>query len=296
MEYKTRSFEMKRYTELYKELYNVIYPIDNKKFKERRLSNFVAMRGNRYNEKMGKDNIVRFMVVGRAVNGWGESMNTESADTYASQAVELFEQMNRFTSKTEWNMQNGEIDPYSEYEKLDENGNPEYNENGEKIVTQYHLKNSPFWRSALEIYKGLSSNELHEHSDWYEDIVWNNIYKVAPLKEGNPSTNLIYAQAKTCVKLLREEIRLLQPTHVLLVIDKSWISWTSRNKVMFDFMEAFEGYKCHCHSVLKDQKKEIVQSAFMVNDCKILVTCRPETTSRDDYKNAVIDAFNKFDN
>jgi len=283
---------MEKHTELYKELYNAIYPTHDKKFKERHLSNFVAMRGSRYDEKIGMDNVVRLMVVGRAVNGWGESMNTESADTYANEATTLFESSDRF--QIEWKMKNGESDPYSEYVELDEDGAPRYNENGEKIIKQYHLSKSPFWSSALEIYKEISSNEPHEHTDWYEDIVWNNIYKVAPLKEGNPSTNLIYAQANICVELLKEEIRLLKPTHVLLVIDKSWISWISRNKVMFDFMDAFEGYKCYCHSVLKDQNKAIVQCAFMVNDCKILVTCRPETISRDDYKKAVINAFNEF--
>lgn len=284
---------MEKYTELYKELHRAIYPIDNKKFKEKHLSNFVAMRGSRYDEKIGKPNVIRFMVVGRAVNGWGKSIYTESADIYAEEATTLFKNCDRF--QTEWNMKNGESAPYSKYEELDEDGNPRYNESGEKIIKQYYFSKSPFWSSALEIYKELSSNEPHENTDLYEDIVWNNIYKVAPLKEGNPSTNLIYAQAKICVKLLREEIRLLQPTHVLLVIDKSWISWTSRNKVMFDFMEAFEGYKCHCHSLLTDQNKAIVQCALSVDNCKILVTCRPETISRNAYKDAVINAFNGFD-
>ena len=236
------------------------------------------MRGSRYDEKIGKPNVIRFMVVGRAVNGWGKSINTESPDTYANEATTLFEATDRFT--TEWKMQNSESDPYSEY--TDKNGK----------TKKYYLSKSPFWSATRNVWYQLSGEKK---SDWYEDIVWNNMYKIAPLEEGNPSTNLIYAQAKICVKLLQEEIRLLQPTHVLLVIDKSWISWTSRNKVMFDFMDAFEGYKCHCHSVLKDQTKAIVQCALSVDDCKILVTCRPETLSRDEYQEAVINAFNEFD-
>ena len=117
---------MKKYTELYRKLHSVIYPVDDKKFKERHLSNFVAMRGSRYNEKIGKDNVVRFMVVGRAVNGWGESMNTESPDTYANEATTLFESSDRF--QTEWKMKNGESDPYSEYVELDEDGAPRYDQ------------------------------------------------------------------------------------------------------------------------------------------------------------------------
>lgn len=268
---------MKKYTELYTELYDAVYPADNKKFKERHLSNFVAMRGSRYNEKTGKKNVVRLMIVGRAVNGWGKGMNTDSADTYASEATTLFKASDRF--KTEWNMQDCDTNPYSKYTTKEGN---------EK---KYYLSSSPFWSATRDVWYQLSGEQK---SDWYEDIVWNNIYKVAPLEGGNPSTNLIYAQADICVKLLQEEIRLLQPTHILLVIDKSWISWKSKNKVMFDFMEAFEKYKCHCHSVLKDQNKAIVQCAFSVNDCKILVTCRPETVSRGDYVEAVINAFSEF--
>ena len=277
---------MGKYAELYQKLYNKIYPIPNKQFKETELSNFVAMRGKRYNEKLNKDGVVRLMVVGRAVNGWGKAIDTTSADTYAKEATKLFKQEDRF--QTEWKMKNGETNPYSEYEKTDENN--------KKIIKEYHLSKSPFWSGALQVYQELSKKEPHEHTDWYEDIVWNNIYKVAPAEGGNPSTNLIYAQAPTCVELLKEEIKLLKPTHVLLVIDKSWVSWTSRNKVMFDFMEAFDNRNRQCQTVLEEQNKAIVQCAFTVDKCKVLITCRPENVLRDDYKNAVIDAFNGLQN
>ena len=267
---------MKNYTELYKKLYEAVYEGQNK-YKDTDLSNFVAMRGSRYKESNAK----RLMVVGRAVNGWGKSIDISSADAYANSACELFKNENRFTSKDEWNMKNTNDNPYSEYTT----------KSGK--TKKYYLSNSPFWSATRDIWYKLSGEEK---SDWYEDIVWNNIYKVAPMEGGNPSTNLIYAQAPTCVELLKEEIKLLKPTHILLVIDKSWVSWTSRNKVIFDFMEAFDGYKCRCQTVLEEQNKAIVQCAFTVNGCKVLITCRPEIVLRDDYKNAVIDAFNGLQN
>lgn len=269
---------MEHLKELYVELYENVHSEETKtKYKETKLSNFVAMRGKRYNDK--KDDEIKFMVVGRAVNGWGESMDTSSAEAYADKAVELFENPNRFHD--EWNMQFDNGEPYSEYEYE--------NDNGEIIKKKYYLSKSAFWSTALGIYKELSGSE---EKDCYEEIVWNNIYKVAPKDEGNPSTNLIYAQAETCVKILKEEIRLLKPTHILLVIDKSWISWTSRNKVMFDFMRAFDDYKC-CASVVDGCGNGVVQCAFETNGCKVLVTCRPERIGRDEYKKAVVDAFGK---
>ena len=283
---------MKLFTELYRQLYDAVYSEGGKKFKETHLSNFVAMRGKRYNEKIGKNDVVRLMVVGRAVNGWGELMPITSSDAYAEEATKLFEQDNRF--ETEWGMQNGEIDPYSEYEDLDENNIPKLDKDGKKIIKKYYLSRSAFWSAALGVYEELSKEEKHEHTDWYEDIVWNNIYKVAPQKEGNPSTNLIYAQAEVCVNLLREEMKLLEPTHVLLVIDKSWVSWTSRKKVMFDFMNAFDGCKCHFYDLLSEQNRKIAQCVFTADNCKVLITCRPEMVSRDEYKNEVVRAFNNL--
>ena len=269
---------MERLSGLYKELYHKVYGETKKiKFKETELSNFVAMRGCRYNESTR----TRLMIVGRAVNGWGKGMRTDSADTYACDAVKLFENETRYTSSpNEWKMKNTGENPYAEYVKK--------KDSGENELKRYDLSKSPFWSASKEVWSRLSGED---RSDWYEDIVWNNLYKIAPFREGNPSTNLIYAQAETCVDLLKEEIRLLKPTHVLLVIDKTWISWKSRGKVKFDFMKAFEGYQCQYEKALNGVDQSIVQCAFTVGDCKVLVTCRPEPIGREEYVQNVTKAF-----
>lgn len=232
---------MEKYIESYKQLYEAVYSEKKKKYIETQLSNFVTMKGKRYDEKIGKDNVVRFMLVGRATNGWGRGIDTSTQEAYVKGAVELFKQNTRF--ETEWGergMKDGENNPYSEYYEVDENGVPD-----KEKLKKYYLSKSPFWSTALKIYQELSKDEIHEKTDWYEDIVWSNIYKIAPLKEGNPSTGLIYAEAPACVKLLKEEIRILKPTHILLVIDQSWLSLSPRGKTKFDFKEVFEGYE-HC--------------------------------------------------
>ena len=105
---------MERYKELYKELYQNVYCQEKKTYKEKELSNFVAMRGCRYDDRIKKET-VRFMVVGRAVNGWGKSMDTTDADTYSEQAVALFKRKSRFTDEQDWNMQDTDTNPYSKY-------------------------------------------------------------------------------------------------------------------------------------------------------------------------------------
>lgn len=276
---------MEKYIESYKQLYEAVYSEKKKKYIETQLSNFVTMKGKRYDEKIGKDNVVRFMLVGRATNGWGKGIDTSTQYSYVKGAVELFEQNTRF--ETEWGLKDGENNPYSEYYEVDKDGN-RIKDN----LKKYYLSKSPFWDAALKIYQELSKNEDHTKTDWYEDIVWSNIYKVAPLKEGNPSSRLIYAQAPACVKLLKEEIRILKPTHILMVVDESWLSWAPRGKTMFDFKEVFDGYERHCLTSGNDQEKKIVQQTFTAESCKVLVTCRPEFISRESYINSVLDAFN----
>ncbi len=254
---------------LYSELYEAVYKSD-KKYKEAfPLSNFVAMRGSRYDERA--EDSIRYMMVGRAVNGWGESIRIDSKEIFSSCAVKLFEDRNRFDS--EWCMQDKESNPYSEY----------YNEDKNK-QSKYYLSNSPFWETNKRIFQGISGEKK---ADWFEDVVWNNIYKIAPKNYGNPSTNLIYTQALICVKILKEEIKLLRPTHVLLVIDRSWVSWTRYKNVMFDFMESFDNIVYFQNVVDGD----IVQCAFTSNGVKVVIACRPETKNRDTYSDAVINAF-----
>ena len=260
---------MKEYNNLYRELYTAVYEMP-KKYKEISLSDFVAMKGKRYSEKNKK---VKFMLVGRATNGWGE-LKKDSAETYAEDATRIFMKDNRF--HTEWNMKDEDSNPYSEYTDA---------RTGEK--KKYYLSKSPFWSTSKEVWCKL--NSVDNKSDWYEDIVWSNIYKIAPLESGNPSTNLIYAQAQICTKILKEEINVFKPTHILLVIDESWISWESRKKIMFDFMDSFNDVKDCSQSIPKNQ--EIVQKAFISNGTKVVVTCRPEQTERTVYANNVFETY-----
>ena len=260
---------MKKYLEAYKELYTSVYD-GPKKYKETNLADFIAMKGKRYSEENKK---VRFMLVGRATNGWGE-LNKKSIDSYVQDVYKTFTQEDRF--HTEWNMKDIDNNPYSEYV-----------DSKDGKTKKYYLSKSPFWSSSKEVWCKI--NHIDNKPDWFDDIVWSNIYKVAPMESGNPSTSLIYAQAPACVKILKEEINTLKPTHILLVIDESWISWTYRKKVMFDFMEAFDNIKDFTRVIPENQ--QIVHKAFISNGIKVIVTCRPEQVSREEYADVVFETF-----
>ena len=89
--------EMKKdFEKLYGELYDTINKIKNsnnrRKLKENddlEYSRFTAMHGSEYwKDKDGKEKDIRFMLVGRAVNGWGEySGEDDSKDSFVESSM-----------------------------------------------------------------------------------------------------------------------------------------------------------------------------------------------------------------
>lgn len=264
---------IENYKKAYAELYRTVYGEGHRKYVDKDVSSFVAMQGAEYD----KQDKVRLMLVGRATNGWGKTLSIDSEENFANEVVPVFQSVERF--QTEWKMQDCLNNPYSEYKDA----------KGE--WKKYYLSGSSFWNYTKEIWCKL--NDVENKPNWYESIVWNNIYKIAPTDSGNPSTNLIYAQAPACVDILKAEIDILKPTHILLVIDKTWLSWTSRNKVMFDFMQVFEGYQ-DCGDLIPGEKK-MVQRAYKKDKIKVLVTCRPENVGKSEYVTSVLETFKNME-
>ncbi len=59
-----------------------------------------------------------------------------------------------------------------------------------------------------------------DYSDYWPDyIAYSNLYKFIPFKGGNPCTGLVRAQNTiNMAEILRYEISVLQPTHILLIV------------------------------------------------------------------------------
>lgn len=267
---------MEKYLLANEKLYKDVYGEGHQEYNDGKVSNFVAMKGANYD----KNQEIRFMYVGRATNGWGDGIKMENAKEFAKSVKEVFEAGNRF--ETEWKMQDTETNPYSVYIGK--------NKEGKDVEKKYYLSRSKFWMSGHDIWCKL--NGIDTKPDWFNEIVWNNIYKVAPSESGNPSTKLIYAQAPACQEILKEEINELKPTHVLLVVDKDWLYWKSYNEVKVNWMSIFEGC-IDCDDAIVGEGV-YAQKAFIYNGIKFVVTCRPETVNRVDYVDAVVKTFEKM--
>lgn len=133
-----------------------------------------------WGELYGKTDKPKILFVGKSINGW-VSGNVRSVD-------KLFDEMNA--------------------DRI-------FNRNDQiKWIADakigHRSRRSAFFNLVKVISKDLFSDE------WYKYIAWTNLYKISP-QEGNPYSVLKNVQLGTCSELLKREIDILKPTHVLFL-------------------------------------------------------------------------------
>ncbi|MEL6477322.1 MAG: hypothetical protein AAFR17_08330 [Pseudomonadota bacterium] len=77
----------------------------------------------------------------------------------------------------------------------------------------YNTNKSAFWRIARRVLAELTASG----EDWSSHLAWSNLYKVAPWEGGNPGAKLMDYQWGLAARLLRAELDLFQPRHILFV-------------------------------------------------------------------------------
>lgn len=191
------------------------------------------------------------MIVGRAVNGWDQEWAKEPNEI-AAQVLE-----NHF-----------DIDGLSCLPETD----------------GYYFSRSRFIVVAKEILQLFGVSE----DNWASKLAWSNLYKVAPAVAGNPNGEVQHIQREAAIRILKKEIEIIQPKHVLFMTGYDFPSWTWRNsKTEESFVAAF-GIKPI------SEFGEIVEGYANYNGSKILVTCRPETKEIKSFAEAVRSAFEKI--
>ena len=159
---------------LYKELKDNCSPyIEVDKF-----TVFFPQLGRHFLEKAGNG----ILFVGRAVNGWKNTLSQEPEHAANDQFTE--------------SMLDCDINKY--WSTPSPNG--------------YRCNRSPFWRV-------ISCIAHHFYPEnWPEHIAWTNLYKVAPKEEeGNPSGYVRAIQFKACDAILDKEIELLSPKYIVFL-------------------------------------------------------------------------------
>ena len=210
-------------------------------------STFVCMRPK-------KKSSIRFMLVGRATNGWGDKENDyeylpREKEQFSKKAQDLFEDPNRWG----WIPEDFKI-PYQE-------------DGVDKI---YNINRSPFWNYTKEVYECISESSSER---WFESIAWSNLYKVSPSK-GNPSVKSLRLQKDICSRILDYEIEKLNPTHILFETGLDWVF----ESIIMNGKECNNGH---------------VEWVGTYKDAKCVISCRPEYRKRDKFVGDIVEAFKR---
>ncbi len=256
-------------------LWHHVYASLSPQKREKQLaSQFAATRGKNYDQ-----NKVKLLLVGQAPNGWNlGSLNHLSPDRITEEMVQ--EMANEAEARLYHRPECG-----SWVEKR-ENGL--YADDG-----KYSLNRSPFWRTAEKIEKGLwkkAERAEEQNAVWLENIAWSNLYKLSPAA-GNPSEKSKTLQNEICREILKEEVRALQPTHIVMMT--GWEGWAKNFQDCFDVLHV-TGQKNVSRG---DNKNEIYVEATgrMGNSkAKVVVLCRPEGRKDESYVEAALKAFDNF--
>lgn len=153
------------------------------------------------------------MVVGRAVNGWGEGeLSFEAAD------MERPEERRELVARARGYSERRGLGWVAEREG---SGGP------------YDTARSPFWTTA----RGLlgATGGVPGSGPWSAALAWTNLFKVAPMAGGNPTGPLREEQAEPGAALLDAEVRGWRPSAVVClsgwgfsrpVLERLDVAWT----------------------------------------------------------------------
>lgn len=248
---------------------------------------FTAMQGHRYSDSTNnKGEDLRFMLVGRAINGWDE-FRVDSSKYMTKEA---------FVNSSIANIVNSRetvIFGKDRFEWIDTSGATPCNTarvgiDREEVHGRYSLKRAQIWSYTKAIWDTLFGEVTLWSDRWFENIVWSNLYKVSPHNEGNPSGDLQSQERKACIDLLKAEIEYFRPTHIFFATQRDhWFSY---------FTEIFAHVQSFDTNVFSGDRKneEYVEAigTYLYPDgesAKVVVACRPEGRTKDKYVKQVSD-------
>lgn len=160
------------------------------------LTGFSCLRGNQFDNGL--------LVVGRSVNGWISNWIVDELDD-ENKVDEIVEQHYPTNSPPDCPMK-WIYDLWGD------------------SVGKYNTKRSAFWRVSGAVTCALTG-EQYDECRWPSSLSWSNLYKVSPGAGGNPSNTLVNIQKDYCQKILKEEIKWLNPSQILFLTGWGWAQW-----------------------------------------------------------------------
>ena len=184
----------------------------------------------------------RLLVIGRALNGWLEEFNDHDAET----TLNLWEKHEKIGSAMDkryiWDCATKSYvtAPLSNCKGL--GWVDTYIEKG-KRNKKYKTSNTPFWRAARTAVEQLYAFPKDPSNDFYKYIAWTNLFKACPQSGGNPQGDLWYNQIGICNEILKQEIKILDPTHILVVAKTKTKDENRKNEWIVPFAQTLSEFE-----------------------------------------------------
>ena len=188
-----------------------------------------------------ENNNFKLMVVGRAVNGWKHDFESCSNSNDILDCI---------------------LNQTFTFEDV-------IKEEGIKEETTYFYSKSPFGRLIRKLLESYGEGE-----NYHKKILWSNLYKIAPRNGGNPGWRLIKSELQTYIDIVKKEIDIYKPTHILFVTDIDYFNHYELNSKYPRFGEQLE--------VEEIRGFNFVVAKGKYNHSKIIVCKRPEFRNTDD--------------
>ncbi|WP_086981341.1 hypothetical protein [Vibrio aphrogenes] len=205
---------------IYKQMLNEL-GLYNYRQNSKHLCAFNAQKGLRYKQQL--------MVVGRAVNGWGNDFQIN--DIFTQKLIDsMYEESE--DCPMEWVLQSW----------------------GDTLPSSYNTKKSAFWR----VIKALHSNLYNDTDFWASELVWSNLYKIAPFDGGNPPDSLCDYQFEYCNKLLKAEILEYLPDNIIFFTGMNWFHGFLNDCIDLKCQPDFQWVDGHGTITLNDKKIKFV--------------------------------------
>lgn len=191
--------------------------------------------------KFPKENNTGLLFIGKAVNGWVND-ETDVDVLFGDSDNRVFDRKDQMV----WvnNAEGGE---------------------------SYNTKKSAFWR----VVKRISAKYYPE--DWYTNIAWSNLCKIAPFSQGNPSDKLYYEQLESCQQILSREIEILSPKVVIMFTsgwEKDFLNYLNdNNELQSQSTIEWDGYKTQL---------------YVIKGTKFIVSQHPQGKAEDKHVDAIL--------